>query len=174
MGTRGVGYAPRALLLIALLPIACSSPGATVPPATFTFRPTVEPTDAPESVAVTPELPSQSESEFGLIWDAIPESFPVPAGAAVADPQAGPVSGAWTVSVATTSAPDLAGFYRDALDDIGWGTGIDGPLEDGSYTVWSSNGYGCETWTRILPRGDESLVTVLFGAGCPFRWIDAG
>ncbi len=160
-----------ALVLGAAIPIACSSPAAsTSSPAVRTPQPTaVIATDTPTPPEETPELPGQSESEFGLIWDDIPDSFPVPADAAIADPLHGPVSGAWTVPVATASAPTLAGFYRDALDEIGWGTGIDGPLEDGSYTVWSSDGYGCETFTTILPRGDESLVTVLFGAGCPFR-----
>jgi hypothetical protein len=155
-------------LLGALLLAACSSPaGQTASPAP-TAQPTTVASGPPPSVEVTPELPSQSETAWGPIWDAVPDSFPVPIDAAEADPQSGPVSGAWTVPVADVSPPALAGYYRDALDEIGWGTGIDGPLEDGSYTVWSSNGYGCETLTTILPRGDESLVTVLFGAGCRF------
>ena len=45
---------------------------------------------------------------------------------------------------------------------------MDGPLEDGSFTVWSASGYGCDSLVTILPRGEESLITVLFGAGCPF------
>ena len=180
MRSRGIGRAPAALrgrapaallMLLGLLPIACSAnPGATASPVAPTARPTPVTSEPPASVEPTQELPSQSESVWGLIWDAVPGSFPVPTGATAADaPQQGPVSGAWTVPVADVSAPELAGYYRDALDENGWGTGIDGPLEDGSYTVWSSNGYGCETFTRILPRGDESLITVLFGSGCPFR-----
>ena len=171
--TRGIARTPAALLLLlGLLPIACSGPGPTVIPVEPTARPTVSVTE-PEpatSAETTPELPGQSESVFGTIWNAVPDSFPIPEDAAEADPpQQGPVSGAWAVSVAFMSAPELAGFYNDALDDIGWGTVLDGPLEDGSYTVYSSNGYGCETLTTVLPRGDESLVTALFGAGCPWR-----
>jgi hypothetical protein len=167
--TRGI----RALtiLSLALVAAACSSNAGT--PATTAAAPSPPPTAAPpeppETVDATPALPGQSESEFGTIWDAVPESFPIPADAVEADPDHGPVSGAWTVSVADISAPELAGFYRDGLDDLGWGTTIDGPLEDGSYTVWSSDGYGCETFTRILPRGDESLITAYFGTGCPWR-----
>lgn len=171
---RGIGRAPSTLLLLGLLglaPIACSTnPAATASPVIRTPRPTTVPSEAPASVDPTPELPSQSESEWGLIWDAVPDSFPVPIDAAVADPpQQGPVSGAWTVPVADVSAPALAGYYRDTLDENGWSAGIDGPLEDGSYTVWSTDAYGCETLTRIVPRGDESLITAFFGAGCPFR-----
>jgi hypothetical protein len=169
--TRGIGLAPTVLLLLfGLVPIACSvDPVVTATPAAPTTRPTGSASGPAPSVEVTPELPGQSETAYGTIWDAVPDSFPVPTDAAEADPQQGPVSGAWTVPVAAVSAPELAGYYLDALDEIGWGTGIDGPLEDGSYMVWSSNGYGCETFTMILPRGDESLITVLFGAGCPFR-----
>jgi hypothetical protein len=158
-----------ALLLCALVPVACSGPAASDDAGFPTPRPTTTSTPAAPSVAPTSELPSQSETGWGLIWDAVPDSFPVPAGAEPADPSEGPVSAAWTVPVTAANAPELAGFYQSALDEIGLGTGIDGPLEDGSYTVWSSNGGGCDTLTTILPRGDESLVTVLYGAGCRFE-----
>jgi hypothetical protein len=161
-----------ALLLVGVLaPTACSStpPGAPTSPGQATASPTDVASEPPESVEPSPRLPSQSETAWFRIWDAVPDSFPEPVDAAIADPQTGPVSGAWTVPVTDVSAPELAGFYRDAIDELGWAPIVDGPLEDGSYTVYSSNGYGCETLTTILPRGDESLVTVLFGAGCPFR-----
>jgi hypothetical protein len=159
------------LLLAALLPAACStSPGATATPVPPTARPTAAVTDGPEpTVDETQVVPGQSDSAWGRIWNAVPDSFPVPIDAAEADPAHGPVSGAWTVPVADVSAPDLVRFYRDAIDELGWAPIIDGPLEDGSYTVYTTDAYGCETLTTILPRGDESLVTVLFGAGCPFR-----
>lgn len=159
------------LVLAGLVPIACSpSPAPTATAAPPTARPTIEPASpSPEPVDETPQLPSQSETAWGPIWDEVPDSFPVPIDAAVAEPESGPVSGAWRVPVADVSPPDLVRFYRDAIDELGWTPIPDGPLEDGSYTVYSSNGYGCETLTTILPRGDESLVTILFGAGCPFR-----
>jgi len=158
-----------ALVLGVLVPAACSAPAASEEPGTPAPKPTAIETAAPPTEAPTAKVPSQSETAWGPIWDAVPDTFPVPDGAAPADPAEGPVSGAWTVPVTSLDAPHLAGFYQAGLDDIGWGTGIDGPLEDGSYAVWSSNGYGCDTLTTILPRGDESLITVLFGAGCAFR-----
>lgn len=161
-----------ALLLIgALAASACSATAAGTPtaPGQSTARPTDVASAPPASAEPTPQLPSQSETSWFRIWDAIPDSFPEPIDAAIADPQTGPVSAAWTVPVTAVSAPELAGFYRDAIDELGWAPIVDGPLEDGSFTVYSSDGYGCETLTTILPRGDESLVTVLFGAGCPFR-----
>lgn len=158
-----------AILLAAPLLAACSAPATQAPSAAPTGGPTTGVSAPPESTDPTPQLPSQSETAWFRIWDAIPDSFPEPVDAAIADPQSGPVSAAWTVPVTAVSAPQLAGFYRDAIDELGWAPIVDGPLEDGSYTVYSSSGYGCETLTTILPRGDESLVTVLFGAGCPFR-----
>ena len=158
------------LLLATVLLAGCTSATAqTAPPADPTAGPTAVPTSAPESVEPTAELPGQSETAWFRIWNALPDSFPEPVDAAVADAPGGPVSGAWTVPVTAVSAPELAGFYRDAVDELGWAPIVDGPLEDGSYTVYSSSGYGCETLTTILPRGDESLVTILYGAGCPFR-----
>jgi hypothetical protein len=158
-----------ALVLAAVIPVACSTPAASDDAGFPTSRPTTSAAVEPASEAPTPSLPSQSETGWGTIWDAVPAGFPVPDGAEPTAPAEGPASGAWVVPVTASNAPELAGFYQSALDHVGWGTGIDGPLEDGSFTVWSSNGGGCDTLTTILPRGDESLVTVLFGAGCRFE-----
>ena len=170
--THGIGRAPAiAFLLLALLPIACSTdPGGTATATPPVSGPTDGATKMPlPSLEPPPTLPGQSVSTFGAIWNGVPDSFPVPVDALVADPQQGPVSGAWTVPVTAVSAPQLAGYYRNALDELGWTVALDGPLEDGSYTVASSSTVGCETLTTILPRGDESLITTLFGAGCPWR-----
>jgi len=78
------------------------------------------------------------------------------------------VSGAFTVANSAADARAVADFYLAGLDALGYGTGLDGPLEDGSYVVWASNGFGCDAQVTVLPRGEESLVTVLYGAGCPF------
>jgi hypothetical protein len=54
---------------------------------------------------------------------------------------------------------------------VGYGGTVDGPFEDGSYTAWASNGYGCDMLVSTLPRGpEETFVTVLYGALCPFSW----
>jgi hypothetical protein len=138
------------------------SPTATIAPPE-TERPI--PTDT-----FNPSLPRQSESEWGPIWDAVPASYPIPDGAVPADADHGPVSGAYTVAKDVATPRAIGEFYRDAIEEDGFGgTGLDGPVEDGSFTVWSSNGYGCETRVTILPRGDESLITVLYGALCPFE-----
>jgi hypothetical protein len=128
-------------------------------------------TDRPiETETFDPGLPGQSESEWGPIWNAIPPSYPVPEGAVPAEADHGPVSAAYTVATNLAAPRAIAVFYRDALEEDGFGgAGLDGPLEDGSFTVWSSNGYGCNSLVTVLPRGQESFITVLFSALCRFE-----
>jgi hypothetical protein len=128
-------------------------------------------TDQPvETESLAPDLPGQSETDWGPIWDDVPAAYPVPDGAEPTEAGGGPVSAAYTVPVAVASASALADYYAAALEEGGYGgTGIDGPLEDGSFTVWSSSGYGCDSLVTIMPRRQESLVTVLFGAPCRFE-----
>jgi hypothetical protein len=176
---RGARHAPiAALFLLGLLPLACSTSPVATPPATSvpsvpavpSGGPTTAPVVTPEpTIEVIPTSPGQSQTAWGPIWNEVPDWFPVPIDAATADPIQGPVSGAWTVPTADVSAVALAGFYRDALVENGWLANVDGPLEDGSYTIASLAPGNCQTLTTILPRGSESLVTVLFGASCLFR-----
>jgi hypothetical protein len=171
--SRALALAVIAGLIFALA--ACGTgPGSSPTSASAAASPTFEmPGETAEDTtppSLDPSLPGQSEVEGrGSIWDALPPSYPVFESASEADADAGPVSAAYAVANVDAAARDIAQFYLDALDEAGFGTGLDGPLEDGSYTVWSSNGYGCDSLVTILPRGDESLITVLFGTGCPFK-----
>ena len=142
-----------------------SPPSASIPAASAPAA-----TEAPttEEPTLDPNLPPQADTEWGPIWTVLPPSFPEFPDAQTADPEAGPVSGAFTVSNSAADAKTVAQYYVDGLDALGYGTGLDGPLEDGSYTTWASDGFGCDAQVTVLPRGDESLVTVLYGAGCPF------
>lgn len=144
-------------------PGTSESPGASVPAATPDVTPAA--TEAP----ATPLPMTQSESEWGPIWDGLPSTYPVPVGAEPAEADTGPVSAAYTVTDAQATPRAIADFYQAALEDRGYATGLDGPLEDGALTVWSTNGYGCDSVVTIRPRGDESLITVLYGTGCRFE-----
>jgi hypothetical protein len=159
--------------LIALLAVACGPTGtADGSPDRATTIPTRAPdTDPPiETPSFAPNLPGQSDTDWGPIWDALPPSYPVPDGAEPTDADHGPVSAAYTVAKTVAAPRVLTEFYAKSLDEAGYGgTGIDGPLEDGSFTVWSSSGYGCDSLVTILPRGDESLVTVLLSALCRYE-----
>jgi hypothetical protein len=156
-------------LAVTLALAACGGPassGADETPGTS--APTATPGDE-ATPTVDPNAPGQSEVEgWGPIWDALAPSYPVFEGAVPTDPEAGPVSAAFTVPNVTAAPRDIAQFYAEALDEAGYGTGLDGPLEDGSFTVWSSDAAGCDSLVTVLPRGEESLITILFGAGCAF------
>lgn len=169
-----LGPIAATLTLVSLLVGACGfGPGETADGSPGASQPAASPapeTDAPTVVeSIDPNLPPQSDTEWGRIWSSLPPSYPVFAGAEPADADQGPVSGAFTVSTDLAAPLAIAEFYRDQLEEQGFGgTGLDGPLEDGSYTVWSSNSYGCDSLVTVLPRGSESLITILYGAGCDF------
>ena len=170
---RRPGRLASSLALVSIFVAACGSGPSGTPSASSASLPAssapAETDVALETEPVDPNLPPTSETEWGTIWNEIPPSYPVPDGAKIADPDHGPVSAAFTVATNVAAPRAIGEFYRDALEEDGFGgTGLDGPLEDGSFTVWSSNGYGCDSLVTILPRGAESLVTILFGAGCPF------
>ena len=162
--------APVAVVVIAGLLAACgygndgSDIGSNAPTSA------APPTDTPTiDASFNPNLPSQSEAEWGPIWDELPATFPIPPGVKPAEADKGPVSAAYAVPVASSTARQIAEFYEAALNERGYSAAIDGPLEDGSITTWATNGYGCDVLVTILPRGDESLITVLYGTGCAFE-----
>lgn len=126
----------------------------------------------PSGPATTPST-GQVETEWGRIWEAVPDGFPVPPGAQEAE--AGEVvSAAYGVpTVALPNPREVVAFYGDALGRAGFPGGVNGPFEDGSYTAVASDGQGqgCDILVTARPRGpEETYVTVLYGAGCPFDW----
>jgi hypothetical protein len=163
------GLAATFTITLAIAVAACGEPASSGAVQSVGASPPAATPDDVATPTVDPNAPGQSEVEgWGAIWDALAPSYPVFEGAEPADPEAGPVSAAYTVPNVTAAPRDIAQFYLDALDEAGYGTLLDGPLEDGSFTVWSSNGAGCDSLVTVLPRGEESLITVLFGAGCAF------
>lgn len=114
-----------------------------------------------------PSLPSQTDTEWGRIWDAVPSSFPVVTGAVPAT-DAGDGATSALLALVAPDAMVIAAFYRDALEAMGMVVSTDGPLEDGSVTVSGTDGYGCAVQVAVKPAGSTNLISVLYGAGCPF------
>jgi hypothetical protein len=169
-----------AVSLVVLFAGACGSspsgsPGQTSPrggspsasaPATSSQLATSAP-PAAGSVSPSPtSLPTQSTVEWGRIWDALPPGFPRPAGAVPSD-NGDAVSGAFDLSedVATAS-----GVMQGALEAAGFHmVGVSGPLEDGSIVIDSTGPTpGCRVQTTIVRQGGVTMMTVLYGASCPF------
>ena len=114
-----------------------------------------------------PSLPTQTDTDWGRIWDAVPSTFPVIPGAV---PATDTGDGAASALLAL-QAPDprvIAAFYRDALQAMEMIVTLDGPLEDGSVTVLGMDGNDCAVQVGVRPAGSTNLISVLYGAGCPY------
>lgn len=159
----------------ALAVIACGpDAGASVIPSSgpATSAPATEPTPALSSGPAEPEIssappPSQTDTEWGRIWDALPADFPrYPGGATADDATPGPVSAAYLVPGA--DAATIADWMQTTLETATYSTeALSGPLEDGSYVLDSVGEADCRIETRIVPLDEMTLVTVLYGAACP-------
>ena len=160
---------PFMALVVAVAVAACSA-GTDEPsePLRTTAATLAAATEEP-SESLDPSLPGQSETEWGPIWDAVPANFPLVEGAEPAEAPSA-ASAAYTIERSVLTPRAIADFYQAGFAAKSLGGRVDGPLEDGSVTSWGSNGYGCDVLVTILPRGDESLVTVLYGADCDFDW----
>jgi hypothetical protein len=145
---------------------ACSSAATTGPSgaASVGSGATTAPTTPRATIA--PSVPPQTDTAWGRIWDGVPDSFPMPSGAMPAtDTGEGASSGQLVV------AGDAGGVSNGYVSDLrasGWTVSRDGPLEDGSIVVNGLNGEGCQAQVSVKSIGDASLVTILYGSGCPF------
>ena len=145
-------------------------PPPTGTPAASTPAPELTPVPG-GSTAASPALvspPTQTDTEWGRIWDALPPGFPLPPDAVLAETREGPVSA--SMGVVAAGQP-TASFMESAL--IGAGFSIEsteGPMEDGSVTI---NAVGpdpaCQAQVRVRPLSGLTNVVVLYGAGCPFE-----
>jgi len=161
------GWGERFVALAAVL-IVAGGCGATVTPSPATppapSLAATPPSGGPTKNPVPP--PSQTDTEWGRIWDALPASFPVPAGAQPTQTGDGPASAILDVPgdpaemmTALQAALELAGFRTESLS---------GPLEDGGLILEASAEGACRVQARVVPLGGTTILTVLYGAACPF------
>lgn len=142
---------------------ATLSPSPATPPAP---TPTSTPLEPPPTENPVPLPATQTDTEWGRIWDALPASFPLPTGARPTQTGEGPASAILDVpgdAEATMtnlrSALELAGFSLESLS---------GPLEDGSQVLESIGEGGCRIQASVAPLGGTTILTVRYGAACPF------
>jgi hypothetical protein len=174
---------PLLLAAVLLVAAACGGgrggtddPLASAVEATPSPSEVLEPPDR-ESLPIRPETDkpvvkdvSQTDTEWGRIWDAVPAGFPVFPGAVVSDEAGGgePVSATWTAG--GTDAAEIATWLQSELELATYSTeALSGPLEDGSFVLDSVGDAGCRLETKIVPAGDLAIITVRFGADCPFE-----
>lgn len=110
----------------------------------------------------------QTDTDWGRIWDRLPDGFPHYQGSTAADEAAtGPASAVLVVQGADPKS--VATFYQGVLSSVGYSTdGLSGPLEDGSYVLdMTGSTAGCKVQVAVAPTGGLVTQTILYGAGCP-------
>ena len=143
------------------------SPSASTPASARLSPSPAEPTAVPGAPSPTPAptLPSTTNTEFGKIWDALPKDFPKLPGQTPTELST-PASGTFVVN---GKAKTLAATFRKLLTDAGWTADVGSPLEDGSVVLEAQGPpAGCKTEVRFTPLSGTVVVTVLYGASCPF------
>ena len=157
---------------LALAAGACGGSPTATPSGSAQAPSPPAPTDVPGGGDRTPGptpglLPNEA---WGAAWDALPPGFPLPAGAKLADPgdpADGPTSGAFVIDGATD---DVAAQMQRQLGAAGYSTeALSGPFEDGSLVINSVGpDAACRVQTQVRPLGGTTMITVLFGAACPW------
>ncbi len=161
-------------LLLALMVAACGSAASSTLPSTGTSavpstgpKPTTAPTARP-SLAGPSSSAGTTQTSWGTIWDTLPKGFPTPPGANPAEETAtGPASA--DLAVEGSDAKAIATGVKLALAKAGYKTtGLQGPLEDGSYVLeMTGSTPGCKVKVTAAPTGGLTTVTILYGAACP-------
>ena len=162
--------------LAAFLVIGCSSaagnssPIVAATPSASAAQPTKDVTPVPTDPTATPDSTpmSQTDTPWGRIWDGLPADFPAYPGARPTETGAGPASA--TLDATGADPATVVDFYKTALESAGWiTTGSTGPMEDGSLVLSNVNIHqACQLQTTVTPLGGSTIITILFGAGCPF------
>jgi len=123
------------------------------------------------STAATPGTASQAtqtDTDWGRIWDAVPAWFPIPPDAV---PTETGEEGAVSASLAAGgSAQSVAQFMQTGLTGAGFSVDAsNGPSEDGSLVL---DAVGpdpkCMVQVRVRPLSGTTNLVVLYGAACPF------
>ena len=162
------------LALAVALAVGCGSPAPSRSTqasgsATTTPSPAASLTPIPGgSVGDTPSpsIPTTSTTEFGEIWDALPPSFPTLPGQQPATTAPGATSGSFAVDMDVAAAVPAV---RTALEAQGWTVDVSSPLEDGTVVLTAAgSAVGCKTEVRFTPTSGTVVMSVLYGAACPF------
>jgi hypothetical protein len=165
------------LLAVTLLVLGACTPGSSATPAPTTSQPAPSATDpagptpglsvAPATPGISGAPAGQTETEFGTIWDGVPQGFPRFRGGRDADDAGGtPASDVYVVPGGDAGL--ITEWLQSAMEDATYSTeALSGPFEDGGYELVSVGADDCRIRTTVAPQGEMILVTVLYGAACP-------
>jgi hypothetical protein len=161
---------PILLIVFVLAAVACGStaPATTRPstPVTPSTAPDLTPVPGRASPTAAATFPTTTETEFGTIWDALPADFPKLPGQEPAETGAGATSGSFAVNLDAAGASQA---MAAAMRASGWTVDVGSPLEDGTVVLEATHApAGCKTEVRFTPTSGTVVMSVLYGASCPF------
>lgn len=173
MATRTVMIRARtiaAILSAGLIAAACGADTETAsnaPTTVASVGPTAAPSDGPSAPPASAGAGTQTDTEWGRIWDDVPPGFPTYPGSAVAD-DASPDPVSATYAVAGGDPTEIAAWMRSALETARFRTeSLQGPLENGDYVLEAVGAGDCRVQVAVAPMGGLVFVTVRYGAACP-------
>jgi hypothetical protein len=163
-------------MLLALTVLVVTACTTTVSPSGSPAAPTGTPAAASATPAATPvpteraspgaTQPGQTDTDWERIWDDVPSGFPTYPGAHPTETGEGPASAVLDAGSAEPAA--IVNWYQTALAAANYKTvSNDGPREDGSYELIVNAG-ACDIRITAAPLGGSNIITVMYGAGCPF------
>ena len=165
----------KAFAMIGTLVLAaCGSSAGSIAPSTATppvasTPPASSGSSVPASAAASAgSTTSQTDTDWGRIWDSLPTGFPtIPGSTPSEEAAAGPASAVLVVNGGSAKA--IATALQTQLTTAGYTTvALGGPLEDGTYTLdMAGQPAGCMLQVRAGPLGGVTTVTILYGATCP-------
>jgi hypothetical protein len=131
---------------------AISPPQPTVVPG----GQTVDPKPAPTRIGTT-------QTEWGEILDAVPDTFPIYPGAGIIE-LPGALSGSFD---APADATTVARWYEQTLAGQGYAVELSQPLEDGSLVLDARADLPeCRIQMTFRPESGSAIMSVLYAAGC--------
>lgn len=157
-----------AVIVVAVALVAGCGAAATPRPSGTPSRAPGTPalTPVPGGTAPAPSLPSTTDTSFGRIWDALPSWFPKLPGQKPADTGGGPTSGSFAANMDVDAAVRLV---ESGLLANGFTVDAGSPLEDGTVVLNASGAReGCAAEVRFTPMSGTVVMSVLYGADCPF------
>jgi len=155
-------------LAAALLLGACNAATPTPPPTQSPPQATsVEPSAVASGPSSVAPAAGQTDTDWGRIWDELPEDFPVYPGATPAHEAATEaVSGTFALDAA--DARGVARWMQTELERGAFRTeALNGPFEDGSFVLDLVGATDCRIQVAVAPLGGLTTVTVRYGASCP-------
>jgi hypothetical protein len=166
---------PILAIALALLMVACGSTvtpsvpsvpsaGSTAPEPSLTPVPGGSTAASRSPITVTQ---TNTDTQVGRIWDALPNGFPRIANAIVIDNFPSPTSGAFAVG---TTVENAVATMRTGLTGLGYNVDVGSPLEDGSIVLDAGGGENpeCRIEVQFTPQSGTTRMVVLYGSECPF------